>query len=843
MTLEREAGVWPADNPQAGSPLHGSSSRKPRASKCRDGAQEVDGSKAPRTPRTARPASPSQAYASAMPALLEERTPTPTRRDASRKELGVASPSEEEIVVTRLGIKSDPPTLVVEYVLDRTGRPSAEARAPKKYLHNVHMNMSTNWTGYRTQELLQALRSHERHGNYVRQVPAQQLQELLRRLRSIVLNNQAARDGGDQEQDAAVPALPSFGNGSAPGRGRSSPPCAQLGHSRSTPLGRMGSSKARAGPRPGRTSSRPPAAPGDPAGPAGPSGAGGGAAPRPEPPEPHAAEEVVPWPSGAWAEWSLARARDASEGQGAAELFESFRTSRGALGIASSFAQLFHASATASGPAGKPAATASCTLPMDAIRSAVGSQRRFPRALWERLDARFAAASYRDRPLAGRRAVCVGGGPVGLRAALEMRLLGADVVVLERRLEFTRINRLHLWSWCADDLKGWGAKVLEPPELSFGSDPDFLHIGISELQMLLMKVCLLLGVQIFFGVEFLGAAPIDHPAQGALAEWEVLLKPGASAEDVPGPVAPTRLRGVSVLIGADGPRSAVSRVFDFQSQEMSALRKEAALGLVANYANQQTSAEKNRRPFSLARQFYESLFKEAESVTGMELENVVCYISSQTHYFVMTPTCRSLKALGVLADGEANAEGGLLATLDQDKLAVAARAVAAFPWRAEDKPMPEATLNSPVGPASLFDFSRTKRSAAGLRVLESAAAGDSVDGCKNATVATRPLLVGLCGDALIEPFWPEGLGIMRGFFAALDVASAAKVWAETGSAMAAESHFEGAFRQLKSLAAKTRGSVLKPDDSSFALNPSTRYRVTSVAVGRANSMPAMRVVE
>lgn len=465
---------------------------------------------------------------------------------------------------------------------------------------------------------------------------------------------------------------------------------------------------------------------------------------------------------------------------------------------------------------------------MDCIRAAVGRRRHLARVLWDRLDARRAAAERHCRPLAGQRAVVVGAGPVGLRCALELHMLGAQVVVLERRLSFDRINRLHLWPWCGEDLKTWGAKALEPPDLSFGADPDYMHIGIAELQMLLFKSCLLLGVQVFFGAEYSASHAPGTPG----SSWSVTCKTalGPDSSPRPGPLVPERFDGVTILVGADGPRGSVAHSQRLERIVAGHLRKEAALGLVANFHNRQTPAEKSSRSFSLCRQFYGDLFLECELKTGLALENIVYYVAAETHYFVMTPTRKSLVAMGVIQDA---AEGEALSTLDEAALAGVARKVVAFPWKCEQPALPEKTLDSPVGTAQLFDFSKTRRAASGFRVIGSPPAS---------------MLVGLVGDALLEPFWPEGLGIMRGFFAVLDFASACKVWAETRSQRAAEAHFDEAFRQLKSLAAKTRSFVLRPDERLFDLEPSTRYKEISStgglgfgSVGRATSVPAFRL--
>lgn len=52
----------------------------------------------------------------------------------------------------------------------------------------------------------------------------------------------------------------------------------------------------------------------------------------------------------------------------------------------------------------------------------------------------------------------VGGGPCGLRTAIELAYLGAKVVVVEKRDTFSRNNVLHLWPFTIHDLRGLGAK-------------------------------------------------------------------------------------------------------------------------------------------------------------------------------------------------------------------------------------------------------------------------------------------------------------------------------------------------------------------------------------------------
>jgi Succinate dehydrogenase/fumarate reductase, flavoprotein subunit len=83
----------------------------------------------------------------------------------------------------------------------------------------------------------------------------------------------------------------------------------------------------------------------------------------------------------------------------------------------------------------------------------------------------------------------IGAGPCGLRAAIEAQLLGAKVVVLEKRDRFSRNNVLHLWPFVIHDLKSLGAKKFFGKFCAGSID----HISIRQLQCILMKVALILG--------------------------------------------------------------------------------------------------------------------------------------------------------------------------------------------------------------------------------------------------------------------------------------------------------------------------------------------------------------
>jgi len=398
---------------------------------------------------------------------------------------------------------------------------------------------------------------------------------------------------------------------------------------------------------------------------------------------------------------------------------------------------------------------------------------------------------------------------------------------------------LHLWHWVGDELKALGARCLEPPPQDFGSDADLLHIGIAELQALLLKTSLLLGVQILFGTTYSG-----HSWTGTEG-WAVSVRcndmPRCEAADPSTAAAvPMIIPDVAVLVGAGGLGSTLGRTAGLETVEIGSLRSEEAIGLVCNFLPTQSGGaggDRSLRSFSLARQFYEKLFLQLQRETGAELENIVYTRSKASHYFIMTPTRRCLLELGILLDPSAKPALGPQ-NIDHERLDAFVRRIVAFRFKEGEATLPEAAaaaagkdgtgvLRYADGGPGLFDFSSMKRAADGLTFLPP----PRKDGVSLEDCADRHLLVALAGDALIEPFWPEGLGIVRGFLGVLDVAYAAARWACGADRAAVCNEFAASYCQLKSLAAATRCRVLRDDESAYGLAPGTRYRgITSVEV-------------
>mmetsp|Transcript_3027 Transcript_3027/g.6749 ORF Transcript_3027/g.6749 Transcript_3027/m.6749 type:complete len:349 (-) Transcript_3027:133-1179(-) len=337
---------------------------------------------------------------------------------------------------------------------------------------------------------------------------------------------------------------------------------------------------------------------------------------------------------------------------------------------------------------------------------------------------------------------------------------------------FTRINRLHLWQWCKQDLIAWGAKVFDPPGGTFGGDNDFCHIGIAELQLVLFKNALLLGVRVEFDVEVSGT-------QGR----SVACKDG------------TRFPCEGLVLG-DGAKSKLSHALGLNPRPAGLRGKGSAIGVVANFMNSREPDQMSLRQFAWARQFNQPLFAEVQEHTGVDLENIVYYKGYSVHYLVATPTKSSLLQNGVLIDPNPRTELLDKENVNSEKLAAMLQRMGKF--------FGLPTKLHPTQGATIFDFSDVKR-------LEHAA-----------QVTRDGLFACAVGDALLEPFWPEGLGIIRGFMSALDAATAIRV-ALSKSKAAGLASAASTYNVLKSVSAQTAAQCLQKDPTRYRLSPESRY--------------------
>lgn len=417
----------------------------------------------------------------------------------------------------------------------------------------------------------------------------------------------------------------------------------------------------------------------------------------------------------------------------------------------------------------------------DHVKAAVAAKLGFrQKQLFKLLDAKFSGDVYNKKPAARKRVCIIGAGPVGLRAAVEMALLGAQVVVLEKRKHFSRENILHLWPWVVQDLTSLGAKVLFP---QFCHSTAYFHVGTRQLQCILLKVALLLGVTFFPATAFDGIAHPDSIDSGRRPFYTIVTKPQIPWMEF------------TAVLGASGTQD---RLSDQARIKRFVFSRKEAIGLVCYFPNHGTTEEKNVAEFSWTIQFKQQLFAKMREV-GVDLENIV-YYRGEMHYLVMTPKRQNLLDQGVLKLDYPNVADLVLDdNINKPVLHTYLKRVVDF------CKIPQKEEFTRV---RIFDFSSRTRADKAASILSSKG---------------KKLYVGLIGDSLMEPFWPEGLGTCRGFLSALDGCwMVAQVGFRSDEQLLADR--ELAYRVIQHVSGFRRDDLQK-NVRKYSVDPKTRYVV------------------
>ncbi|XP_070687650.1 F-actin-monooxygenase MICAL2 isoform X2 [Pempheris klunzingeri] len=409
------------------------------------------------------------------------------------------------------------------------------------------------------------------------------------------------------------------------------------------------------------------------------------------------------------------------------------------------------------------------------------------KALWSKLDKRMCHKEYKKgQACVGTKCLIIGGGPCGLRTAIELALMGAKVVVIEKRDSFSRNNVLHLWPYTIHDLRGLGAKKFYGKFCAGAID----HISIQQLQLILLKVALIVAVEFHINVEFvkLLEPPEDQENEGL--GWRAAIRPADH------PVANFEF---DVVVGADGRRNTLE---GFKRKEF---RGKLAIAITANFVNRNTTAEARVEEISgVAFIFNQKFFLDLKEETGIDLENIV-YYRDNTHYFVMTAKKQSLLDKGVVINDYIDTQMLLCSeNVNQEALLCYAREAADFGTNYQ-LPTLEFAMNHCGQPdVAMFDFT-------------------SMHASENAALVRErfghQLLVALVGDSLLEPFWPMGTGCARGFLAAFDTAWMVKSWAQGRTVLEVLAERESIYRLLP----QTTPENIAKNFEQYTIDPGTRY--------------------
>uniref|UniRef100_A0A3Q2P0U9 F-actin monooxygenase n=1 Tax=Fundulus heteroclitus TaxID=8078 RepID=A0A3Q2P0U9_FUNHE len=422
------------------------------------------------------------------------------------------------------------------------------------------------------------------------------------------------------------------------------------------------------------------------------------------------------------------------------------------------------------------------------------------KALWSKLDKRMSNKEYKKgQACLGTKCLIIGGGPCGLRTAIELALMGAKVVVIEKRDSFSRHNVLHLWPYTIHDLRGLGAKKFYGKFCAGAID----HISIQQLQLILLKVALIVAVEFHINVEFMELLEPPEDQQNQAIGWRAAIRPADH------PVANFEFH---VVVGADGRRNTLE---GFKRKEF---RGKLAIAITANFINRNTTAEAKVEEISgVAFIFNQKFFLDLKEETGIDLENIV-YYRDNTHYFVMTAKKQSLLDKKVVINDYMDTQMLLSSeNVNQEALLSYAREAADFGTKYQLPTLDYAMNHLGQPDVAMFDFT-------------------SMHASENAALVRErfghQLLVALVGDSLLEPFWPMGTGCARGFLAAFDTAWMVKSWAEGRPVLEVLAERESIYRLLPQT---TPENIAKNFDQ-YTIDPSTRYPNLNSSCVRPNQV-------
>ncbi|KAM4571084.1 F-actin-monooxygenase mical1 isoform 2-T3 [Fundulus diaphanus] len=248
------------------------------------------------------------------------------------------------------------------------------------------------------------------------------------------------------------------------------------------------------------------------------------------------------------------------------------------------------------------------------------------------------------------------------------------------------------------------------------------------------------------------------------------------------------------------------------------LRGRLAIGITANFINGNTAAEAQVPEISgVARIYNQRFFQDLLNETDIDLENIV-YYKDDTHYFVMTAKRKSLLKRGVIKQDFSNAQQ-LLApdNVDHVALCLYAHDAANFSTGGQLPDLQFALNPSGKPDVAMFDFTCMNRAENASLVRERRG---------------KKLLVALVGDCLVEPFWPLGTGIARGFFAVFDTAWTVRSWGMGIPPQKVIAERESMYQLLS----QTTPENTSKKYSQYSIDPTTRYQRVNLSAIQASQV-------
>jgi len=391
-----------------------------------------------------------------------------------------------------------------------------------------------------------------------------------------------------------------------------------------------------------------------------------------------------------------------------------------------------------------------------------------------------------------QKVLVVGGGPIGIRMAIELVMGGHKVTLVEKRREvrddagnlkslgFTnRINRPHMWPFVRNDLQKLNGKNILSTKAAYPvfTEPDTMSIGIDEIQLLLLKNALFLGVDIRLGVGYENAKiKIDDDSMNP--SWTVSLKYDAKAAAKYGKEEGVSTEEFDCLVGCDGPRSTVR---DTQKAHFGNVEKRKFMDCVGIVSNVQKVTRKRLKELGFesglepgdmnrTKMVFKEFFGKIQEEADADIENLIYYKASNHNYTILVPKRADMIKHGLSGKVYTFAEGrdgkGQMAE-EKEKLKNYCRKVLTAAGIPIDPDLSNGGFVGVPNDCMAFDFAEcwnTKQS----HKFNLPPPGYSVE--EDGDWEGKRLIpyIALAGDSLLEPFWPMGLGLKRGWQAIMD---------------------------------------------------------------------------
>jgi len=367
---------------------------------------------------------------------------------------------------------------------------------------------------------------------------------------------------------------------------------------------------------------------------------------------------------------------------------------------------------------------------------------------------RMAWDVYKPKPWSGKSLLIVGAGPIGLRMAIEGRLMGAQVSILESRSTFTRANVMKMWRVAKSDLFSIGLG-----EFAILTGIESPKCNIALMQHALLRVALLIGVDFVPNTKFKHFSAVDGGRWTAVAAM-------TSGE---------RNFDFDAIIDASGTRSVVSTSPVcgsplFSKRTGNAGTKAQTVAVTSNFHRFKGDTKKkwaygHSEWTAVGAHMWQDVAEVKKHLgrdPAVDVSDLVWFQSLLSNYLVIATDVDELVKKDVFKDSSISDVKRLVkgANVNWDKLEGVVHNIS-DDWKV---PYDEsAGMLQGINKMSIFDFTHLDSSLSPetkelsmLQVMPASACAD-----KEKPQASAQLML-VIGDCLTAPFWPEGTGMSRG---------------------------------------------------------------------------------